>query len=122
MGELVRYFSEKINALHSLGVCDVVVDPGFGFAKTTEQNFELLARLHELQMFELPLLVGVSRKSMVCRTLNVQPDRALNGTTALHMAALERGACILRVHDVRAAREVVGLFENLRSLSTNYTN
>jgi dihydropteroate synthase len=109
MGELVRYFSEKINALHSLGVCDVVVDPGFGFAKTTAQNFELLSRLRELQVFELPLLVGVSRKSMVCRTLNVSPEHALNGTTALHIAALERGARILRAHDVREAAETIAL-------------
>ncbi|MDR1341755.1 MAG: dihydropteroate synthase [Prevotellaceae bacterium] len=109
MGEIVRYLSERVSALHGMGVCDVVVDPGFGFAKTTEQNFEVLARLEELNIFELPLLVGFSRKSMVCRTLDVTPANALNGTTALNMLALAKGANILRVHDVKEAVEAVKL-------------
>jgi dihydropteroate synthase len=111
MGEVTRYLSEKLNALHSMGVFDVILDPGFGFAKTVEQNFELLARMEEFKIFELPLLVGFSRKSMVCRTLNVSPAEALNGTTALNMLALAKGADILRVHDVKEAAEAVKLFE-----------
>ncbi|MDR1417044.1 MAG: dihydropteroate synthase [Prevotellaceae bacterium] len=109
VGEVVRYLSERVSTLHSMGVCDVIVDPGFGFAKTVEQNFALLARLEEFRIFDLPLLVGFSRKSMICRTLNVTAPHALNGTTALNMLALTKGANILRVHDVEAAVEAVKL-------------
>jgi dihydropteroate synthase len=109
MGEVVRYLSEKMSALHGMGVCDVILDPGFGFAKTTGQNFELLSRMEEFEIFELPLLVGLSRKSMVCRTLSVTPAEALNGTTALNMLALAKGADILRAHDVKEAVEAVAL-------------
>jgi len=116
VGEVIFSLSQKVNALHAAGVADVLVDPGFGFAKTTEQNFELLRRLEEFKIFELPLLVGLSRKSMVCRTLGVTPSDALNGTTALHTAALERGADVLRVHDVRAAVEAVKIVTELRTL------
>jgi dihydropteroate synthase len=119
VGELVRYFSEKVSTLHGMGVCDVILDPGFGFAKTTEQNFELLARLEDFQLFELPLLVGLSRKSMVCRTLGVSPAEALNGTTALNMVAIAKGAAILRVHDVREAAEAVRLWAALRPFKRN---
>jgi dihydropteroate synthase len=109
--DVIFSLSQKVNALHRAGVADVLIDPGFGFAKTTEQNFELLARLGEFKIFELPLLVGFSRKSMVCRALNVKPNDALNGTTALHVLALERGADVLRVHDVRAAVEAAKIVE-----------
>jgi dihydropteroate synthase len=109
MGEVMRYLSEKVSVLHGMGVCDVILDPGFGFAKTTGQNFELLSRMEEFEIFELPLLVGFSRKSMVCRTLNVTPAEALNGTTALNMLALTKGADILRVHDVKEAVETIKL-------------
>lgn len=105
--EVIHSLAQKVNALHALGVADVVVDPGFGFAKTVEQGFELLWRLEEFKIFELPLLVGLSRKTMVCRTLGVKPSEALNGTTVLNTLALERGADILRVHDVRQAVEAV---------------
>ncbi|MDR2938092.1 MAG: dihydropteroate synthase [Prevotellaceae bacterium] len=113
VAEVILSLSQKVNALHALGVADVVVDPGFGFAKTVEQNFELLRRLDEFKIFELPLLAGLSRKSMICRALNVQPSEALNGTTALNALAVERGADILRVHDVKEAVEVITLVTNV---------
>jgi dihydropteroate synthase len=91
------------------GLTDVAIDPGFGFAKNVEQNFELLRDLEAFGMIGKPLLVGISRKSMIWRTLNIKPDEALNGTTALNMVALMKGADILRVHDVKEARECVKL-------------
>ncbi len=114
-GDIVFELSEKINSLHRLGVSDVIVDPGFGFSKTVDQNFELLERMDELSLFGLPILAGLSRKSMVWRTLNTTPANALNGTTALHMMALERGAKLLRVHDVKEAAEVIQLWRKLKN-------
>ena len=114
VGEIVSELSEKVNKLRLLGVADILIDPGFGFAKTALQNFELLKRLNELKLFNLPILVGLSRKSMVWRTLDCKPEEALNGTTALNMLALENGADILRVHDVREAKEVITLWEKYR--------
>ncbi|GHT72230.1 dihydropteroate synthase [Bacteroidia bacterium] len=111
VGDLVLFFSKKIKQLHALGVADVIVDPGFGFAKTTEQNFELLAHLDDFHIFELPLLVGVSRKRMIYHTLQCSPAEALNGTTVLNTLALQKGATILRVHDVKAAAEAVRLWQ-----------
>ncbi len=111
VNEVVLELSAKLNSLYALGIADVIVDPGFGFAKTMEHNFELLMRLRELQVLQAPLLVGLSRKGMVWRTLDSSPGEALNGSTALHMLALERGAQILRVHDVKEAREAVVLWE-----------
>jgi dihydropteroate synthase len=93
------------------GITDVIIDPGFGFGKTVEHNFALLNDLHTLRMLGRPLLAGLSRKSMICKTLKVDPEHALNGTTALHMVALQQGAAILRVHDVKEAMQVVRLFE-----------
>jgi dihydropteroate synthase len=93
------------------GITDVIIDPGFGFGKTVEHNFQLLNALHTFRILGRPLLVGISRKSMICRTLNVTPQEALNGTTALHMIALQQGAQILRAHDVREAMEVIKLYE-----------
>ncbi len=107
--EVMFYFSEKINVARSLGINDLIVDPGFGFAKTVEQNFELFSKLELFQMLELPVLVGISRKSMIYKTLETTPENALNGTTVLNTLALSKGANILRVHDVKEAVECVKL-------------
>jgi len=111
--ELIDYFSEKIAQLRALGVKDIILDPGFGFAKTTAHNYELLSRLEDFKIFELPILVGVSRKSMVYLPLESNAAEALNGTTVLHTIALMKGANILRVHDVKEARECITLIEKL---------
>jgi dihydropteroate synthase len=105
--DVFTYFAEKVDRLHELGVKDIILDPGFGFSKTLEQNYELLACTAELKMFHLPVLVGVSRKSMIYRLLESTPAEALNGTTVVNTLALLQGAHILRVHDVRAAVEAV---------------
>ena len=96
-----------------LGVKDIIIDPGFGFAKTIDHNFELLRKLEYLRILEKPVLVGLSRKSTIWKTLSIQPEEALNGTTALHTVALLKGAGILRVHDVKEAMEVVKLIKAL---------
>lgn len=108
--ELLFYFSEKVNQARSLGINDLIIDPGFGFAKTLEQNFEIMQKLDLFEILELPVLAGVSRKSMVYKPLGNSPESALNGTTALNMVALTKGASILRVHDVKEAVECVKLF------------
>lgn len=107
MKEIFMYFARKVQQLHDRGVCDIILDPGFGFGKTLEHNYELLAHLEEFDVFDLPLLVGISRKSMIYRLLDTTPQEALNGTTALHTISLMKGAHILRVHDVREAVETV---------------
>ena len=107
--EIIDYFAAKIERLKSLNVPDIILDPGFGFGKTLEHNYELLSKLDRLKLFELPILIGVSRKSMIQKVLNVPASDALNGTTALHMIALKKGAKILRVHDVKEAVECVKL-------------
>ena len=113
--EVIDYFAQRVGQLLELGVHDIILDPGFGFSKTTAQNYELLAQLGSLgEAFTQPLLVGVSRKSMIYRPLGITPEEALNGTTFLHALALERGAKIFRVHDVRPAVEAVQLYEELR--------
>jgi dihydropteroate synthase len=114
--EIVDYFAAKIEKLRALGVTDIILDPGFGFGKTLENNYQLLQNLDRFKLFELPLLLGVSRKSMVQKVLNVSALESLNGTTALHMIALERGAKILRVHDVKEAVECVKLFQSLANI------
>lgn len=106
-GEIIAYFSRKVEQLRLMGVNDIILDPGFGFSKTTDQNYELMSRLRELALFGLPLLVGVSRKSMIYKFLGGTPEESLNGTTVLHAFALLNGADILRVHDVKAAVEAV---------------
>jgi len=106
-GDILHFFSEKVNKLHSMGVSDIIIDPGFGFSKTVDQNYELMEHLGDFTMFELPLLVGISRKSMLWKYLNITVENALNGTTVLNTIALQKGANILRVHDVREAIEVV---------------
>jgi dihydropteroate synthase len=108
--EVLLYFSERIAAARSLGINDLIVDPGFGFAKTLEQNYEVLQKMELLQQLELPILVGVSRKSMVYKVLNTNASESLNGTTALNTVSLLKGANILRVHDVKEAVECVTLF------------
>lgn len=107
MGEIMAYFSRKVEQLRLLGVNDLILDPGFGFSKTMDQNYELMSRLTDFDLFELPLLVGVSRKSMIYKFLGGTPEESLNGTTVLHTFALLNGADILRVHDVKAAVEAV---------------
>ena len=111
---LTYSLAERINRLRLMGVCDVIVDPGFGFGKTLEDNYNLMAHLEELHMLECPLLVGVSRKSMIYNLLGATPEEALNGTTALHTIALMKGAHILRVHDVKAAVEAVKIVEQIK--------
>lgn len=119
--EVSDFFIRETAILRSLGVRDIILDPGFGFGKLPEHNFQLLQHLDSFAFLELPLLAGVSRKSMIYKTLDVPPEAALNGTTALHMAALERGAHLLRVHDVKEARETIALFERLAAeRSTNF--
>lgn len=111
--EILFYFSEKIAQARSFGICDLIIDPGFGFAKTIEHNFELLSKFELFQMTELPLLIGVSRKSMIYKTLHTDAENALNGTTFLNSVSLMKGANILRVHDVKEAVECVKLYERL---------
>ncbi len=107
--EELDYFHQQVAQLKSAGVTDIIIDPGFGFAKTTEQNFELLNHLETLSVLEKPILVGLSRKSMIWRTLKTNPESALNGSTVLHTLALLKGASILRAHDVKEAKEVIAL-------------
>lgn len=109
--DIINHFNAKVSELNSRGVSDIILDPGFGFAKTKEQSFELLNKLELLHMLERPLLCGVSRKSMIYKTLDSTPEEALNGTTALNMSCLMKGASILRVHDVKEAKETILLFE-----------
>lgn len=109
--EMLFYFSEKVATARSYGINDLIIDPGFGFAKTLEQNFEVLNNLELFQMLELPILVGVSRKSMIYKTLETSAENALNGTTVLNTIALQKGAKILRVHDVKQAVECVKLVQ-----------
>lgn len=111
--EVLKDLAEKIALAHAEGISDIIADPGFGFAKTREQNFQLLNNLELFKTLEVPVLVGVSRKSMIYKTLETTAEKALNGTTSLNTIALLKGASILRVHDVKEAMECVTLFENL---------
>ena len=112
--DVFLYFARKVQQLRDLGVKDIILDPGFGFGKTLEHNYELMAHLEEFHIFELPVLVGVSRKSMIYKLLGGTPQDSLNGTTVLDTVALMKGAHILRVHDVREAVEAVGITEKLK--------
>lgn len=114
MKEIIFYFSERINEAKKLGIKDIIVDPGFGFAKNITQNFEVLKQLELFKLLELPVLTGVSRKSMIYKTLNNTPKEALNGTTVLNTIALQKGANILRVHDVKEATETIKLIAQLK--------
>lgn len=111
--EMLYYFSEKVRLARSFGINDLIIDPGFGFAKTTAQNFEVMNRLELFQMLELPVLSGISRKSMIYKTLGITPQESLNGTTVLNTISLQKGAKILRVHDVWEAVEAVRLVDSL---------
>jgi dihydropteroate synthase len=112
--EVLFYFSEKVNQARFFGISDLIIDPGFGFAKTAEQNFEILQKLELFKILELPILIGVSRKSMIYKSLNNSAEQALNGTTVLNTIALTKGANILRVHDVKEAMECVTLFNTMK--------
>ncbi|MFB9054978.1 dihydropteroate synthase [Formosa undariae] len=112
--ELLFYFSERMALARQHGITDIIIDPGFGFSKTREQNFELLNKLELLNITELPMLVGVSRKSMIYKTLENTPQEALNGTTVLNTVSLQKGASILRVHDVKEAMECITLITALK--------
>lgn len=117
--EVMDYFSKKISTLRSLGVNDIIIDPGFGFGKTIEHNYSLIENLELFRIFELPILCGLSRKSMVGKVLNISPEDALNGTTVLNTIALMKGVSILRVHDVKEAVEVVKIVNSLHSSTSN---
>ncbi|MEY8848267.1 dihydropteroate synthase [Psychroserpens sp. XS_ASV72] len=112
--DILHYFSERISKARELGIVDLILDPGFGFAKTVEQNYELLNKLELFKMTELPFLVGVSRKSMIYKPLETSSKEALNGTTVLNTIALQKGASILRVHDVKEAMECIKLTQQLQ--------
>lgn len=115
--EVLLYFARKVQQLRDLGVKDIILDPGFGFGKTIEHNYELLSHLEDFRIFELPLLVGVSRKSMIYRLLDITPQEALNGTTVLDTICLLKSADILRVHDVKEAVETVRIVQAMRNNS-----
>lgn len=117
--EVFLYFARKVQQLRDLGVKDIILDPGFGFGKTMEHNYELLSHLEEFRIFELPLLVGVSRKSMIYRLLDITPQEALNGTTVLDTICLLKGADILRVHDVKEAVETVRIVQAMRIITNH---
>lgn len=111
--EILDFFIAEVAKLTAAGVKDVLIDPGFGFGKTVVHNYELLNGVHAFRLLERPIMVGISRKSMICRVLDVAPKDALNGTSALHIVALQQGARILRVHDVKEAVEVIRLWQQL---------
>jgi len=113
--EVKQYFSKRLDLARQKGINDIIIDPGFGFAKSIEHNFEMLDKFELFSDFDLPLLCGISRKSMIYKTLKTTPDKALNGTSALHALALYKGANILRVHDVKEARECVELLKKIKS-------
>lgn len=115
VADILKWFGERISRLQSMGVADIIIDPGFGFGKTAAHNFDLLRRLGELSVSGLPLLVGISRKSMIWKTLDITPEDALTGTIVLNTVALMNGADILRVHDVKEAVEAVKLVKRLRT-------
>jgi dihydropteroate synthase len=109
--DIIDFFNKRIDQCLNIGVNDIIIDPGFGFGKTVQHNFTLLDQLEAFQMLGFPVLAGLSRKSMIWKTLQIDAKKSLNGTTALNMVALMKGAQLLRVHDVREARECVRLFE-----------
>ncbi|CAM3898376.1 MULTISPECIES: dihydropteroate synthase [Flavobacterium] len=115
--EMVFYFSERINTARRFGLNDIIIDPGFGFAKTLEHNYEVMRKMDYFSILELPLLIGVSRKSMIYKLLESTPQESLNGTTVLNTIALQRGASILRVHDVKEAMECVKINDQLNTFN-----
>jgi dihydropteroate synthase len=119
MKEVILYFSKSIRQLTNLGALDVIIDPGFGFAKTLDRNYELLARLDELAILDKPILVGLSRKSMIYKYLGMKPEDSLNGTSVVNTLAMAKGASIIRVHDVKEAKEVVNIFTKTKQFQYN---
>jgi len=115
--EVVLFLSTQVQKLRCLGVCDIIIDPGFGFGKTADHNFEILNRLDAFKIFELPILVGLSRKTMIWKTLDISPEESLNGTTVLNTLALSGGCDILRVHDVKEAVETIKLVGKIKSIA-----
>lgn len=115
--EIIQYFSEKVNKLRKRGITDVMIDPGFGFGKSSDHNYELLSSIDAFQMFEIPVVAGVSRKSMIYNLLESSSDASLNGTTAVHMILLQKGVQILRVHDVKEAKEAVKIYLETKKMS-----
>jgi dihydropteroate synthase len=113
--DISNFFSDRVKQLTKLGVTDVIIDPGFGFGKSMQNNYDLLNRLDSFKVFQLPVMVGISRKSMIWKILGITPEKALNGTAVLNTLALMGGADILRVHDVKEAAEAITLFEALKS-------
>ena len=118
--DVLDFLIAELGKLRALHVHDVIIDPGFGFGKTVAHNYALLDRMHVFGITDCPILAGVSRKSMICKVLGVSPENALNGTTALHMVALEQGARILRAHDVREARQTIQLWQQLQAVRRTY--
>ena len=119
MRDVLSELGDRFQQLALMGVADIIIDPGFGLAKTLEQNYQLLGQLQMFELFHRPILVGLSRKSMATKLLEITADEALNATTALNVMALERGASILRVHDVKAARQAIELYCKLKSTCIN---
>ncbi len=115
--EIIQYFTIRIKKLHQMGIHDIIIDPGFGFGKTLEHNYQLLQQLQAFCIFDAPVLIGISRKSMIYKYLHCTPNDALNGTTVLHTIALQKGANILRVHDVKEAKETIKLLNMLEKVS-----
>ena len=113
--DLIHYFTTNISKAKQAGIIDIIIDPGFGFSKTIEQNYQLLNQVEQLNALDTPMLIGVSRKSMIYKALDITPNEALNGTTALHMIALSKGAQLLRVHDVKPAVECIKLYQLLKN-------
>lgn len=118
MTEILQFFAQRVNKLHELGVNDIFIDPGFGFEKSLDDNYQLMSNLSELHLLKHPLLIGISRKSMIYKLLETTPEEALGGTIALHMTALAQGVHILRVHDVKACRECIRIWEKLQENSS----
>ncbi len=121
ISDLIKYFVKRLKIAGQAGVSEIILDPGFGFAKTMEQNYELIGRLDSFRLLNRPLLVGVSRKSTLSKTIGRPAEEALEATTALHMVALQNGASILRVHDVLPARDTIAVFNKIRSVD-HYNN
>lgn len=114
--DLIKYFAVKVHELRNLGVIDIIIDPGFGFGKNIEHNYQIIKYLNNFKVLNLPLLIGVSRKSFIYKLLEIDPDNALNGTTALHALALYKGVNVLRVHDVKEAKEAIKIVEMIKSV------
>ena len=115
--DVIKDLAAKIDKMRQLGIADIIIDPGFGFAKTLEQNYTLMSELQEFKRLDMPLLVGISHKSMIYKALDIKPENALNGTTVLNTIALAKGADILRVHDVKEAKEAVKIINLLNKNS-----